>query len=456
MYNNLPALTDTLFWVDSLLNDAYATVNEDEFFGELTRYQQKIDALCACAHEAVFPSRLNVYMAGNNNMENYKSGLFSMDRVILDDRIYSFYQELSQSPLNDSRTKLTIVKKDRLAEIKQQLAIFVRFIKKNFELIRGEFICFIRKSAEYKNAESRKFLSQDNSAEKYTDQFLPEGVAALYRSGLTVRNISGMAAGNKIRVLDDGELATEIMMEIRNCTSSYVNGYRYLDIIKTIVREDGLVRLRLTSVPHQNRQSYLSWVQGARNSTIMKHYLDLLTTLDQATEMRASLGADCPFQGEVLRHIDLQNEVQRTALSIDVPFLEGLSPAELFRIRTEYADSFGSFRTVLRDAAYAMEAEDNDYARQLINRRFIERIRDEGLTDIEGKIHEYKRKSKKEVFINIAPSLIGFLAAPSAASLSTGAFELLKALFNQKGESSEIKKHPSYFLLKTEMQRCVK
>ncbi|MEG7332251.1 hypothetical protein [Serratia marcescens] len=69
------------------------------------------------------------------------------------------------------------------------------------------------------------------------------------------------------------------------------------------------------------------------------------------------------------------------------------------------------------------------------------------MTDIEQKIQAYKRKSNKELFLNSVPSLIGFIGAPNPVSLATGAFTILKDVFNITSHSSEIKSHPSYFLL---------
>ena len=81
------------------------------------------------------------------------------------------------------------------------------------------------------------------------------------------------------------------------------------------------------------------------------------------SQCRASLGAYCPFHGEILRKLDQRNEVQRVKLSIDVPFLEGLTPSELYKIRTDYESSFNAFRSVLREAAYDIEAESDPYKR---------------------------------------------------------------------------------------------
>jgi hypothetical protein len=147
-----------------------------------------------------------------------------------------------------------------------------------------------------------------------------------------------------------------------------------------------LINMKLTMAEHADKAAYERWVQDAKNRTMLFHYSHLLTDLEQAVAMKASLGTYCPFQGRILHRLDKPNEAQRRTLTVQVPFLNGLTPTELFRIRTEFEASFNAFRTVLRDTAFEMEKEANPEIRDLINRRFIERVWDEGLTDVEEKL----------------------------------------------------------------------
>ena len=450
MYNNLYALTESLFWVDRLLDQEYKNIELNELLIELSEYNKRIDSLIIEQKNSVQESRLNVYMAGNGNIEKYKSGLFSMDRIILDDVLYSlslrYRVNLSENIVekfieNDAQ--------ERVENLRSKIASFIRFTKENFDLIRGEFIVFVRRESAIKDSERANGILADNTDTNFILQYLPHNIARLYENRLSVQNIERLSNTNKIRLLNKDILANEIMLKIKNCESSYTNGYIYQHIKNAIDNSDGTMSMEIIMGKHSGKKSYERWVQGAKNRTIFFHYKNLITDLNQAYSSRASLGAYCPFHGEILRKLDQKNEVQRVKLSIDVPFLEGLTPSELYKIRTDYESSFNAFRSVLREAAYDIEAESDPYKRQLINQRFVERVWDEGLTDIEQKIQAYKRKSTKELFLNITPSLIGFIGAPNAVSFTTGAFTILKEIFNISSHSSEIRSHPSYFLLMT-------
>lgn len=450
MFNNLHALTDSLFWVDRLLEQEYENIELNQLLIELDEYNKKIDSLIIEQKNSVQESRLNVYMAGNSNIENYKSGLFSMDRVILDDVLYSlslqYRVNLSENVIEKF---IEIDAQEKVEYLRKKISCFIRFAKENFELIRGEFILFVRRESAIKNSERANGILDDNADKNFIYKFLPSEVASLYENRLSVQNIERLNNTNKLRLVNKNILANEIMLEIKGCKSAYTNGYMYQHIKKAINNSDGSVSMNVVMGKHSGKKSYERWVQGAKNRTILFHYKNLITDLNQAYSSNASLGASCPFHGEILRKVDQKNEIQRVKLSIDVPFLEGLTPIELYKIRTEYESSFNSFRSVLREAAYDMEAESDPYKRQLINQNFVERVWDEGLSDIEKKIQIYKQKSKKELLINITPSLIGFIAAPNSVTLTTGAFAILREVYNIKNHSSEIRSHPSYFLLMT-------
>ena len=448
MFNNLYALTDSLLWVDRHFEREYEDIEFSVLLNELDEYNKKIDSLISEPTNFVQASRLNVYMAGDKNIGNYRSGLFSMDRVILDDVLYSlslryrvnlsenFVEKFIETDVNE-----------KIAYLRKKIHEFIRFVKDNFSLIQGEFIVFVRSESAVRESERTNGILTDNADSKFIYKYLPREIARLYEKRLSVQNIERLGNSTRIRLLDKSVLANEIMLKIDNCLSDYTNGYMYQHITNTVGNGDGSISRDVVMGKHSGKKSYERWIQGAKNRTVLFHYKKLVDDLNQAHSAGASLGAYCPFQGDVLRKLDQKNEVQRVALSVDMPFLEGLTPCELFTIRTDYEASFNAFRTVLRDAAFDMEAESDPCRRELINQRFRERVWDEGLTDIEQKIKAYKRKSKKELMLNSVPSVIGFIAAPNPVTLTIGAFTLLKNLYNINSHPADLQTHPSYFLL---------
>lgn len=448
MYNNLYALTDSLFWADELLKNEYADIEFTELLNELNEYNQKIERLISEPTNFPQSSRLNVYMAGDKNIANYRSGLFSMDRVILDDVLYSLsLRHRVNSTENVINKFVETDGNEKAANLRREICSFIRFTKENFLLIQGEFIVFTRSKSVIKESERTNGILTDNAESKFIYRYLPAEIARIYENKLSVQNIERLGRSNKIRFLDKRVLANEIMIKIEGCRSNYTNGYMYQHAGTVTDKGDGTVLLDIVMGTHSGKKSYERWVQGAKNRTVLFHYRNLIADLEQAHAGKASLGTYCPLQGEVLRKLDPKDEVQRVKLSVDVPFLEGLTPGELFSIRTEYEASFNAFRAVLRDTAFDMEAESDPYRRKLINQRFTENVWDEGLSDIEQKIRAYKRRSKKDLLLNVAPAVIGIIGDPNWITMTTGAISLLKGVYDSHNHSAEIQSHPSYFLL---------
>ncbi|HCN8319432.1 TPA: hypothetical protein N6480_002834, partial [Escherichia coli] len=218
MYNNLYALTESLFWVDRLLDQEYENIGLNELLIELDEYNKRIDSLIIEQANSVQESRLNVYMAGNRNIERYKSGLFSMDRVILDDVLYSLSLRYRVSLTENAFEKIIVSdRKEKVEHLRKEIARFIRFAKENFDLIRGEFIVFVRSESSIKDSERANGILDDNSDANFIYRYLPPNIARLYENRLSVKNIERLGNTNKIRLLNKNVLSNEIMLEIKDC-----------------------------------------------------------------------------------------------------------------------------------------------------------------------------------------------------------------------------------------------
>ncbi|MEG7332250.1 hypothetical protein [Serratia marcescens] len=255
MYNNLYALTESLFWVDRLLDQEYENIGLNELLIELAEYNKRIDSLIIEQTNSVQESRLNVYMAGNRNIERYKSGLFSMDRVILDDVLYSLSLRYRVNLAENALEKFIVSdRKDKVEHLRKEIARFIRFAKDNFDLIRGEFIVFVRSESYSNDSERADGIFSDNSDANFIFRYLPPNVARLYENRLSVKNIERLGNTNKIRFLNKNALANEIMLEIKGCESSYTNGYMYQHIKNAIDNDDGTMSMELVMGNHSGKK----------------------------------------------------------------------------------------------------------------------------------------------------------------------------------------------------------
>lgn len=54
-----------------------------------------------------------------------------------------------------------------------KIASFIRFTKENFDLIRGEFIVFVRRESAIKDSERANGILADNADTNFILQYLP-------------------------------------------------------------------------------------------------------------------------------------------------------------------------------------------------------------------------------------------------------------------------------------------
>ncbi|MBP2199276.1 hypothetical protein [Pantoea cypripedii] len=449
MYNNLPALTESILWDERLLSADYAALNEDALRGALENYLQAVKVLRGEWH-APEASPLSLWIARHDQLALYRPGLLSAERIILTDALEEAALRLDSVEMA-SATDLLVQKRDtdRLADIKTGVAQFIRFAKDNFLLIRAGFIAFTPCESARQDQQRRMQLLQDNPDRHFLNGVMPPAVVQLYERSLTVRGIRRVSDEGHYRFVSGKTLPGEIMLELRDCLSPFTNAYIYQELQPIQVNEDGTFTVRITGGKHESRKGYDRWVRGAMNRSIYFHYRGLLTDLSQSAQTGASLVTRCPLQGKILAKLDAPGRLSRRMLEVDIPFLQNLSLGDIFRIRTDYEPSVTAFRRSLRDAALEMEQASGADAIRLLQLRFRERIADEGLEDLRQKLSAWKRQSMLDTALLTLPAVLGYTGAPAVSTLATGAISLLQATQGAYRNHREITRHPSWFLFRS-------
>ncbi len=456
MYNNLPALTESLLWDERLLSADYAALSEDALRGALADYLQAVNARRGEWH-APDASPLCLWIARHDQLTLYRPGLLSAERIILTDALEEAALRLDCVAMT-AGTDLLVQHRatDRLQDIRTGVAQFVRFVREHFQLIQAGFIAFSPSHSTREEQQRKLQLLEDNADRHFLSGVMPPAVARLYERSLTIRGVERVSDEGHMRFVSEKTLPGEILLELRDCLSPYTNGHIFQHLRPLSENEDGTLTVEITRGKPENRNSYNRWVQGVTNRSIYFHYRSLLTDLSQSVQTGASLVTRCPLQGKILAKLDAPGRLSRRMLEVDIPFLHNLSLEDIFRIRTDYEPSVTAFRRSLRDAALDMEQASGAEAIRLLQQRFRERIADEGLEDLRQKLSAWKRQSLQDTALLALPAVLGFMGAPSVAALATGAASLLQAALGACRSHSEITRHPSWFLFRTSDSKPLK
>lgn len=453
MYNNLPALTESILWDEKLITTDYAPLSEETLQSALQHYLQAVSTY-RNEDESHMRSPLSLWMTHFDQLALYLPALLSAERIILPDALEEAALRLGSKDLALAVDLLVQNRdSDRLANIRHDMARFVRFVREHFALIQAGFIIFTSSESVRQEQQRKIGFTDENADRSFLSSMMPSAIAEFYTRSLKVRGVERVSEEGHMRFVPESKLPGEIMLELKDCLSPFTNGHMFQNIRPVNNNEDGSLTVEITRGKLRNRSHYEHWVRGAVNRSLYFHYTGLLTDLSQADHSGASLATRCPFQGKVLEKLGAPGGLSRRMLEIELPFLPTLSPDELFRIRTDYEPSATAFRRTLRDCALEMERAANPNEIRMLQTRFQERIADEGLEDLQEKLRGWKRCSLQDVALLSAPAVLGYIGAPAVTSLAAGAVSILQATIGAWRNYQDVTRHPSWFLLRTKGTR---
>ncbi|HIE5564151.1 MULTISPECIES: hypothetical protein [Enterobacter] len=86
MYNNLPALSESILWDDNLLATDYTELDAEALGSALRSYLQAVSVLRGEWHP-LHDSPLSLWIARHDQLALYRPGLLSAERIILTDTL---------------------------------------------------------------------------------------------------------------------------------------------------------------------------------------------------------------------------------------------------------------------------------------------------------------------------------------------------------------------------------
>lgn len=193
MYNNLPALSESILWDDNLLATDYTELDAEALGSALRSYLQAVSVLRGEWHP-LHDSPLSLWIARHDQLALYRPGLLSAERIILTDTLEEAVLRLDTIESSEAMDRLIHYNAtDRLADIRTGVAQFVRFVKDNFLLIQAGFIAFTPCESVRQEQERKMQLLQDNPDRHFLNAVMPAEVVRLYERSVKVRGSDGSA-----------------------------------------------------------------------------------------------------------------------------------------------------------------------------------------------------------------------------------------------------------------------
>jgi hypothetical protein len=430
----------------------YKNIKDDEFVDLLNNYMNYSETLENEAREFLMARDfLNLYTPQFADADYYYRALLSIDNIIINDEIIECVYQANQSSIETVMTEMLWDKNiEKIPRVKIKVAEFIRFIKKNKDLISIGAIQIVgNKSSALHQATKNQMYINDADLENLYQFVGNKNVASEYLKSTTYKSFQFVSDEGHVRNCKEGEISNYIMIDIDGCTSDYVNVYNYSTMEVISYNEETRIctfKINKNTLP-ESYEVYENWAVSSLHRTISEHYKDFAIDFQFAYYLNSSFASKCPFVNKILPYFNNEQKPILKMLEVESPILNNLSVEYVAKVKRDYGESFDAYKMILKNTAGKIQFAQSDNEINFLNKEFKERILDEGMPEVEKALKMIKKSTALNAAIDFGLLAIGMTTMPpamAAAALQTG-----KTLYDYKNKMDEIKRHPSYFILKT-------
>ncbi|MGA4652831.1 hypothetical protein [Enterobacter hormaechei] len=452
-YNAIELLIDTELYDDFNVSVDYRNLPDDIFFEQLKAYCRKAEFLLSRDIGLMeWESPFNLYLPNRNNTDYFYKSLLSMDSIIINDDIFECFVYLKDYDYSRRIVNATVNPFERT---KSKVSSFICFLKKNKALLsNGSIYTSPSKVLDYESAKKRTLLVNSTNESQMLSGVSKKTIN-IYKKSILVNPVERVGEdedGIYIKRLPPKSISGELNVEIKGCSEPYINGYMYAQAetyIDPHGREQVNYDTRKFTIP-SSRLKFDNWVGGVINRTIKEHLAVINLNLSFASDINAAIAYPCDFTNRILNSMNSSGGEKRRMLSVSTPLLHNITPDLIAEIKNDYGESFDAYKKTLLEAASRMQFANNSRQIEAIEKDFKTRVYDEGVREVQKSLKKLKTKSLGEVCIESGLASLGFIDSKvSLLSVLTAGVGFYRTAKNLTEEYSQIKKNPSYFILKT-------
>ena len=226
--------------------------------------------------------------------------------------------------------------------------------------------------------------------------------------------------------------------------------------ILSVSEEDRTMEV-LVTVPGSppDPDMFRTWVDHSINRTALNLYDELMAHSMLAAEYRAAYVTDSLFSFELLQRsvrsessipVDTVNQLLR----LNIPFLDGVRPVDLMKVRQEEGEAFETFRLALEREVRTIRLEkDPEVANQLVENALHE-LCEVQIQEVSRKIAQLKTRSFVGATL-LAGSLVTAIQA-SGLGIPAIALAAVEGYRTYKEYQQSVRENPAFFLWKVKQQ----
>lgn len=449
--NLIDFLLQSQLYDDTDFSQEYSNVSDSNFVRLLEEYYSYSSELDAQAKYFLEEDGfLNLYMSDMKDSSFYYKALLSIDNIIINDEIIECYYQAKRTSMDEAMSNMLWEKDSNIIpKLKSQVSNFIGFIKENKDLIAiGSIQIVGRKSSAYHYVTKQAMLLNDANEAKLHEMISNPSIVSEYLSSASYSSCKRLSAEGYIKILETQEISDFIIVNLRDCTSDYVNFYNYstMEVID-YDQSSGLLRFLIKKdTPPENEEIFKNWAKSSIHRTISQHYNSFSIDYGFAYYLNSSFATTCPFVNKILPYLNDGSSIIQRMVEVDSPILNNLSVDYVANVKKDYGESFNAYKMILKDMARRIQFASGEHEIKALHQELKEKIIDEGMPEVEKAIKDMKKNVVLNAAFDFGLLAVGLTTMP--ASFLAVALQAGKTVYDYNNRMEAIKNHPSYFILK--------
>jgi hypothetical protein len=443
-------LADSFLFDDSLIDQQFSDLNDEEILAELRRYR----SFCLSAIQ-----ELEAEIGTSKSSLRLFSGIKRVSTDLLKQTAFYVEQHVLYDPLfeltcksdpdasaNDAfATAFGVPPAPRLE--RDELASVAKYLKALRPMIAANYVKLLPTSYFFEAPNELPFtVSKTGFAER-----VPKTLQEYFLNNAIVESVKNR---NGEMIIDGSlELGRTISVRFRDHKDSSGMGFKLLkQEVHSVDRENRVVDLSFFEPPYPpERDEFDRWVYQSTNQAAghLYHRIGLENLF--AAKFNCSYLSDSPFVFKLLEQIvpikeGIQSNTTNTLLNFDLPFLDRVDIETLMQVRNEEGEAFQRFRLELEKQLRDLRTVDDPEVLRIKIENVIHELSEVQLAQINRNLSHLRKKMLAEATV-----LVGSLAG----AIQTSGFTIpIAVLAGVQGYKSVVeyrkqqRENPAFFLWK--------
>jgi hypothetical protein len=446
-------LSESFLFREDLISDQYASIGDSEVEAELLRYREHIVGAQADleAEASDGDSRLAIYFDTINRdrptVELLKQCALYFDLAVVDDPLFAL-TALSH-PQGEAASQ--ILGYERRALRLDQVADSALFMKSVTPMVAAGFLKFLPFSWRHEPP----LQVPIRYSETLFSEGIPPDLRPLFAGQVKVHSLHKSERGWSYRQGDPLVPSRGICVEFQGLPQTFVY-HLFTSKAVSFDKEQRTVQM-MNWMPDEppDLGQFQVWVAQSINQAAQQVLRHLLMDLTNAGLLQAYLLTSSPFMGSLLAAhpsatSNLEADLARLSLQVDVPVLMSVTVDDLMRVRSDSGEAFQNFRRHLqRKVRDLRRIEDSSELAGKLEEASHE-LADLQVQEVAASIQRLKRELAYEGLI--AAASIAAILPTAGASLIPLIGVGIKASATLNRYLDEARAHPAYFLWRLKKQ----